>query len=58
VTYQVIINTEDQYALHPAELEPPAGWRPAGCTGSEQACMAYVDERWTDLRPLRLRALR
>jgi len=55
VRYQVIINTEEQYALYPAELEPPDGWRPDGCTGTEQECIAYVDEHWTDLRPLRLR---
>lgn len=56
--YQVIVNDEEQYALHPAELEPPAGWRSGGCTGSEEACIAYVDERWTDLRPRRLRGPR
>jgi MbtH protein len=58
VIYQVIVNDEGQYALHPAELEPPDGWHPDGWTGSEEACIAYVDERWTDLRPLRSRGPR
>lgn len=56
--YQVIVNAEEQYALHPAELEPPDGWTADGYTGTAEACVEYVDEHWTDLRPLRLRAAR
>ncbi|MDG5807981.1 MbtH family NRPS accessory protein [Streptomyces ossamyceticus] len=49
--FQVLVNNERQYAIHPARLSPPAGWRAAGFTGTETACMEFVDEVWTDMRP-------
>jgi MbtH protein len=51
----VLINTQEQYALYPSDLDLPGGWRPAGFTGSEQDCRTYVDEHWTDMRPLDVR---
>lgn len=54
-TFVVLVNDEEQYSLWPASNEVPAGWRPAGKEGSESDCMAYVDEVWTDMRPLSLR---
>lgn len=53
--WTVLINGEEQYGLFPASRPAPAGWRPAGCTGTEDECMAYVDQRWTDQRPASLR---
>ncbi|MBJ7312559.1 MbtH family protein [Rugamonas sp. CCM 8940] len=53
--YEVLINDEEQYSLWPAEKAVPAGWRLAGKRGPKEACMAYVDEVWTDMRPLSLR---
>ncbi|CAM3822024.1 MbtH family NRPS accessory protein [Kibdelosporangium persicum] len=53
--WTVLINDEQQYALHPAGHGPPPGWRPAGFTGSEADCVRHVDEHWTDMRPLSLR---
>ena len=55
ISYQVLINDEEQYSLWPADHEVPAGWRPVGKEGSKQECMAYVDEVWTDMRPRSLR---
>ena len=49
--WQVVINGEEQYALLPALLPVPAGWREAGFVGDRSACAAYVDERWDDIRP-------
>jgi MbtH protein len=51
----VLINDEEQYGLFPQELAIPPGWREAGFSGSEEACVAYVDQQWTDMRPLSLR---
>ncbi|WP_028193308.1 MbtH family protein [Salinispora pacifica] len=51
VQYQVLVNNEGQYAIHPGWLSWPAGWRAAGFTGSETECMEFVDEVWTDMRP-------
>jgi len=54
-SYQVVVNHEEQYALWPAHLPLPDGWRPGGRTGDRQECLEYVAEVWTDLRPLSLR---
>lgn len=53
--WTVLINHEEQYGLFPADRAAPAGWRPAGHTGTEDECMAFVDRHWTDLRPASLR---
>jgi MbtH protein len=53
--YVVLMNDEEQYSLWPAAKQVPAGWRLVGKEGSEQECMAFVDEVWTDMRPLSLR---
>ncbi len=51
----VVINEEEQYSIWPAGRELPAGWRPGGFTGTEDECLAYIDETWTDMRPASLR---
>ena len=53
--YVVLVNEEEQYSLWPAAKAVPAGWRSVGKEGSEKECMAFVDEVWTDMRPLSLR---
>ncbi len=54
-TYTVLVNDEEQYSLWLAELRIPAGWRAVGKTGTKQECLDYVNELWTDMRPLSLR---
>ncbi|HWF82212.1 MAG TPA: MbtH family NRPS accessory protein [Streptosporangiaceae bacterium] len=51
----VVVNDEEQYSIWPAERELPAGWRTEGFTGTEDECLAYIDETWTDMRPASLR---
>jgi len=51
----VVINQEEQYSVWPAHRELPAGWTDAGKTGSREACLAHIEEVWTDMRPLSLR---
>lgn len=53
--YKVLINGEEQYSLWPAHQDAPAGWREAGKSGPKAECLAYVEEHWTDLRPLSVR---
>ncbi|MFF4383553.1 MbtH family protein [Kitasatospora sp. NPDC001547] len=53
--YVVVINSEEQYSIWPQGRELPAGWRETGARGSKEACLAHVDEVWTDMRPLTLR---
>jgi MbtH protein len=51
----VLKNAEEQFSLWPKGKEIPKGWTSVGMEGSEDACSKYVDEVWTDMRPLSLR---
>jgi MbtH protein len=53
--YRVVRNDEEQYSIWPADRPVPDGWRDAGRSGGRDECLAYVDEVWTDMRPLSLR---
>jgi MbtH protein len=55
IRYQVVVNDEEQYSIWRADLDPPAGWRAEGRTGSRQECLDHVDAVWTDMRPLSAR---
>ncbi len=53
--YQVVVNHEGQYSIWPADRKPPRGWREGGKQGTKADCLAYIEEAWTDMRPLSLR---
>ncbi len=53
--YRVVVNHEEQYSIWPAWRDIPAGWRDAGKSGAKEECLAFVQEVWTDMRPLSLR---
>jgi MbtH protein len=53
--YKVVVNHEEQYSIWLADRENPLGWRDEGKTGSKADCLSYIDEAWTDMRPLSLR---
>lgn len=53
--YKVVVNDEEQYSIWPAGRETPPGWRDAGKSGSKAECLRYIDEVWTDMRPLSVR---
>ncbi|CNG71452.1 MbtH-like protein [Mycobacterium tuberculosis] len=50
-TYLVLVNDEGQHSLWPSFAEVPAGWTVAKEEDTRQACLDYVDENWTDMRP-------
>jgi acetyl-CoA carboxylase carboxyl transferase subunit beta len=54
-TYKVVVNHEEQYSIWPAHKDNPAGWRDAGKQGRKEECLEYINEVWTDMRPLSLR---
>jgi MbtH protein len=54
-TYKVVVNHEEQYSIWPADRTNPAGWTDVGKTGLKAECLAYIEEVWTDMRPLSLR---
>jgi MbtH protein len=55
VTFEVVLNHEEQYSIWPADRDVPDGWRKAGKSGKKAECLAYIEEVWTDMRPLSLR---
>ena len=55
VEFVVVVNDEEQYSIWPTDREIPDGWRDAGKRGLRPECLSYIDEVWTDMRPLSLR---
>ncbi len=54
-TFRVVVNHEEQYSLWPAGERTPTGWRDAGKTGDAAACLRYIEEVWTDMKPPEIR---
>jgi MbtH protein len=55
IIYKAVLNHEEQYSIWPADRENPLGWRDAGKTGTKAECLQFINEVWTDMRPLSLR---
>ena len=55
LTYRVVRNHEEQYSIWPEDLPIPRGWEQSGPVGPKATCLAYIEEVWTDMRPLSLR---
>ncbi|NKQ23129.1 MbtH family protein [Streptomyces galbus] len=53
-TFLVLVNEEGQHSLWPSFAEVPAGWTVVLGPSDRQTCLAYVEEHWTDMRPLSL----
>ncbi|GGV04299.1 protein mbtH [Streptomyces litmocidini] len=49
--FKVLVNDEGQHSLWPAFAAVPEGWRVALADTDRAACLAYVEEHWTDMRP-------
>ncbi len=47
----VLINDENQYSLWNEAIEIPDGWRRVHGPDSRQACLQYIEQTWTDMRP-------
>jgi MbtH protein len=54
--YFVLLNDEGQHSLWPSFAAIPAGWTSVFGEDSRQACLDYVTESWTDMRPISLAA--
>lgn len=55
--YKVVVNHEEQYSLWPANRKSPKGWRDTKMKGNQAACQRYIEEVWTDMRPLSVREM-
>jgi MbtH protein len=53
--YKVVVNHEEQYSIWPSYRENPLGWSDAGKSGLKADCLEWIEEVWTDMRPLSLR---
>jgi MbtH protein len=51
----VLVNSEQQHSLWPTFAEVPAGWTKVFGEDDREACLRYVEENWTDLRPASIR---
>jgi MbtH protein len=50
-SFYVLINDEGQYSLWPAFIEVPDGWSIVLKDTDRQACLDYIEQHWTDMRP-------
>lgn len=50
----VLMNREEQYSFWSKGNPVPKGWQVV-LEGTREECCKYVEERWTDMRPLSLR---
>lgn len=53
-THLVLVNHEEQYSLWPITKGVPSGWTHV-FEGTQEACLAHVEEVWTDMRPKSVR---
>ncbi|MGP3920451.1 MbtH family protein [Nonomuraea sp. 10N515B] len=53
-TYLVLVNAENQHSLWPADIEVPAGWDVVKTEDTRAACLEYIEQNWTDMRPASL----
>lgn len=51
----VVVNDEEQYSIWPIDRDLPLGWKSTGKQGTKEECLNYIEEIWTDMRPLSLR---
>jgi MbtH protein len=49
--YFALINDEGQHSLWPTFVDVPEGWRVVHGEDSRKACLDYIEENWTDMRP-------
>ncbi|SON59512.1 Enterobactin biosynthesis protein YbdZ [Mycobacterium simulans] len=54
-TFFVLVNDEEQHSLWPAFAEIPAGWNVVYGEAERHACLDYIEQNWTDIRPRSLR---
>lgn len=56
--FKVVINHEEQYSIVPFEHTMQKGWKETKMKGTLSNCQAYIEEVWTDMRPLSVQALK
>lgn len=54
-SFFVLVNDEEQHSLWPTFADVPAGWRVMFGKADRAACLDYIEQNWTDIRPKSLR---
>ena len=54
-SFLVLVNDEEQHSLWPTFADVPGGWRVAYGEADRAACLDYIEQNWTDIRPKSLR---
>jgi MbtH protein len=49
--YHVLVNDEGQHSLWPSFKEVPKGWTIVHNADSRAACLEFINQHWTDMRP-------
>ncbi|MGW1545226.1 MbtH family protein [Streptomyces sp. NPDC002309] len=49
--YLVLKNEEGQFSLWPTFVDVPAGWESVYGEAARQACLDFIENTWTDMRP-------
>ena len=49
--FHVLVNEEGQHSLWPSFIAVPAGWTIVHESDSRAACLEFINQHWTDLRP-------
>lgn len=55
MNYYVVVNHEEQYSIWPEGRALPLGWETVGESQPKDECLNYIEQVWTDMRPLSLR---
>jgi MbtH protein len=55
--FLVLANSEGQHCLWPVFAEVPNGWSVVHGEDSRQGSLDYVEQHWTDMRPVSLRGV-
>lgn len=53
-SFFVLMNEEGQYSLWPDFAEVPKGWKVVFGAEKRRSCLDYVEQHWTDMRPISL----
>lgn len=49
--YHVLINDEGQHSLWPSFIQVPEGWTIIHQSSTRAACLEFINQHWTDMRP-------
>ncbi|ADZ90628.1 MbtH family protein [Marinomonas mediterranea] len=52
LTFSVLVNDLNQHSLWPEFAVIPLGWESVFGPASHAECLVFIDQHWTDIRPV------